>query len=316
MLIVTGGAGFIGSNLVRALNRLGRDDILVVDDLTDGRKFRNIATARIADYLDRDDFQNRIARGAQFGRIEAVFHQGACTDTTEWDGRYMLDTNFEVSKEIFLWCQRRAVPLIYASSAAVYGGGSEFGEATETLEPLNVYGWSKLLFDRWVAQRRQDLRARVVGLRYFNVYGPGEAHKNRMASVVHHFSQQIETDGVVRVFGGSHGFGDGEHRRDFVFVGDAVKVNLWAWESDRANGVYNVGTGESRSFNDIARAVIGFHGRGGIEYIPFPADLMHAYQPVTEADIGRLRSDGYTDAFVPIEQGVPETLGSNAQAPA
>ena len=312
MLIVTGGAGFIGSNLVRALNRLGRDDILVVDDLTDGRKFRNIATARIADYLDRDDFRDRIARGAQFGRIEAVFHQGACTDTTEWDGRYMLDTNFEVSKELFLWCQRRAATLIYASSAAVYGGSSEFSEAVESLEPLNVYGWSKLLFDRWVAQHRKDLHTRVVGLRYFNVYGPGEAHKNRMASVVHHFSRQVETDGVVRVFSGSHGFGDGEHRRDFVFVGDAVKVNLWALESGHANGVYNVGTGASRSFNDIARAVIAFHGRGAIEYVPFPADLTRAYQPVTEADIGRLRADGYAEDFVPIEQGVPETLGSNA----
>jgi len=316
MLIVTGGAGFIGSNLVHALNRLGRDDILVVDDLTDGRKFRNIATARIADYLDRDDFRDRIARGTEFGPVEAVFHQGACTDTTEWDGRYMLDTNFEVSKELFGWCQERAAPLIYASSAAVYGGSSEFSEAIESLEPLNVYGWSKLLFDRWVAQRRQDLQARVVGLRYFNVYGPGEAHKNRMASVVHHFSSQIETDGVVRVFSGSHGYGNGEHRRDFVFVGDAVKVNLWAWESDRASGVYNVGTGGGRSFNDMARAVIDFHGRGEIAYIPFPADLARAYQPVTEADIGRLRGDGYTEDFVSIEEGVPETLASNAQTPA
>jgi ADP-L-glycero-D-manno-heptose 6-epimerase len=311
MLIVTGGAGFIGSNLVHALNRLGRDDILVVDDLTDGHKFRNIATARIADYLDRDDFRDRIARGAAFGPVEAVFHQGACTDTTEWDGRTMLDTNFAFSKELFAWCQERGVPLVYASSAAVYGAAAEFSEDMEGLRPLNVYGWSKLLFDRWVARRRGDLKARVVGLRYFNVYGPGEAHKGRMASVVHHFSKQIEETGVVKVFAGSHGHGDGEHRRDFVFVGDVVKVNVWACGSTEADGLYNVGTGASRTFNDIARAVIDFHGRGRIEYIPFPDDLRPAYQPVTQADIGRLRAAGYADPFVPPDVGVPETLGAN-----
>ncbi|MCB1489281.1 MAG: NAD-dependent epimerase/dehydratase family protein, partial [Bauldia sp.] len=163
---------------------------------------------------------------------------------------------------------------------------------------------------QWVA-RQEDLTAKVVGLRYFNVYGPGEAHKGRMASVIHHFSRQAETDGVIRLFGASHGFEDGEHRRDFVFVGDAVQVNLWALASRTASGVYNVGTGQSRSFNDVARAVIDFHGRGEIEYIPFPDDLRGAYQAVTQADIDRLRRDGYAEAFVSIEEGVPETLGSN-----
>jgi ADP-L-glycero-D-manno-heptose 6-epimerase len=313
MFIVTGGAGFIGSNLVRALNRQGHDDIVVVDDLTDGRKFRNLAGTAIADYLDHAEFRERIADNADFGAVATVFHQGACSETTEWDGRYMLDTNFTFSKEVFGWCQRREVPLVYASSAAVYGGSPEFAEATKDLKPLNVYGWSKLLFDQWVA-RQGKLRARVVGLRYFNVYGPGEAHKGRMASVVQHFSRQVRDDGAVRVFGASHGFGDGEHRRDFVFVGDAVKVNLWAGESAGANGVYNVGTGTGRSFNDVANAVIDFHGRGRIAYIPFPEDLREAYQPVTTADITRLRRDGYTDDFTPIEAGVPETLGSNEPA--
>ncbi|MBZ0229778.1 MAG: ADP-glyceromanno-heptose 6-epimerase [Bauldia sp.] len=313
MFIVTGGAGFIGSNLVKALNDRGESDIVVVDDLTDGHKFANIAAARIADYLDRDDFRDRIRAGESFGRIAAVFHQGACTDTTEWDGGFMLDANFETSKEIFRWCQAQAVPLIYASSAAVYGAAARFNENDEDLRPLNVYGWSKLLFDRWVARHRGDLTARAVGFRYFNVYGPGEAHKARMASVVHHFDRQVRESKVIRLFGASHGCGDGEHRRDFIFVGDVAKANLWAFESDAANGVYNLGTGESRSFNDVARAVIDWHGRGTIEYMSMPEDLEVAYQAFTEADIGRLRDAGYAGDFVSLEDGVRRTLDARAQ---
>lgn len=311
MFIVTGAAGFIGSNLIAALNEAGHDDILAVDDLTDGHKYKNLASTRIADYLDHTDFRDRVLGGDDFGPVKAVFHQGACSDTTQWDGRYMLDTNFTVSKELFAWAQARSVPLIYASSAAVYGASTVFSEDAADLRPLNVYGWSKLLFDQWVARRRDSLSARVVGLRYFNVYGPREDHKGRMASVVHHFSRQIEADGTVKIFGASHGFGDGEHRRDFVYVGDAAKVNLWACESATANGVYNVGTGTGRTFNDLAGAVIGFHGRGAIEYIPFPDDLTNAYQAVTTADIARLRRDGYQAPFVSIEEGVQKTLGSN-----
>lgn len=307
MLIVTGGAGFIGSNLVKALNARDRDDILVVDDLTDGRRFQNLAGARIADYLDRAEFREAITKGADFGPVEAVFHQGACTDTTEWNGQYMLDTNFAFSKALFAWCQKRTVPLTYASSAAVYGSGDDFREDAENLRPLNVYGWSKLLFDQWLA-RQGERTARVVGLRYFNVYGPGEAHKGRMASVVHHFDRQLRDTGAMRLFGASHGVGDGEHRRDFVFVGDVVAVNLWAFESDRAEGVYNVGTGKSRTFNDLARAVIAERGAGRIEYIPMPADLGDAYQAFTEADIMRLRRDGYAGPFLPVEDGVRQTL--------
>jgi ADP-L-glycero-D-manno-heptose 6-epimerase len=308
MLIVTGGAGFIGSNLVKALNARGRDDILVVDDLTDGRKFANLAGARIADYLDRAEFRQRIAAGEDFGPVEAVFHQGACTDTTEWNGQTMLDTNFATSKALFAWCQKRGVPLIYASSAAVYGGGTDFREEAADLRPLNVYGWSKLLFDQWLA-RQGERAARVVGLRYFNVYGPREAHKGRMASVVHHFDRQLRDTGTVRLFGASHGVADGEHRRDFVFVGDIINVNLWAFDSASADGVYNVGTGRARSFNDLARAVIAQHGSGRIDYIPMPADLAHAYQAFTEADISRLRRDGYAADFASIEDGVRKTLG-------
>lgn len=313
MFIVTGGAGFIGANLIKALNDRGEDDILVVDDLTDGRKFTNLVDCTFADYLDREDFRDRIRSGEDFGRVAAVFHQGACTDTVEQDGRYMLDTNYETSKEVLAWCQAQKIPLVYASSAAVYGSATDFREGGDGERPLNVYGWSKLLFDQWLRRRWRDLSAPVVGLRYFNVYGPREAHKGRMASVVHHFSRQIAEKGKVRLFAGSHGYGDGEHRRDFVFVEDVVGVNLWAANGAGVSGIYNVGTGASRSFNDIAKAVIEWHGNGAIEYFPMPDDLTPAYQAFTEADLKRLREAGYAQAFAPIENGVRRTLDAEAQ---
>ena len=313
MFIVTGGAGFIGSNLVKALNDRGEEDILVVDDLTDGKKFNNLVDCAFGDYLDREDFRSRIKAGQDFGPVAAVFHQGACADTVEQDGRYMLDTNYQTSKELLLWSQSRKIPFVYASSAAVYGATSDFREDGAGERPLNVYGWSKLVFDQWLRRRWGTLTAPVVGLRYFNVYGPREAHKGRMASVVQHFSRQIAETGKVRLFAGSHGYPDGEHRRDFVFVEDIAKVNLWAANGADVSGIYNVGTGASRTFNDIAKAVIAWHGRGTIEYIPMPDDLTAAYQAFTEAELTRLRKAGYADAFAPIEDGVRRTLDTQAQ---
>lgn len=315
MFIVTGGAGFIGANLVRALNAAGHDDILVVDELTNGRKFTNLAGARFADYLDRDDFRERLQAGEGFGKVEAFFHQGACSDTTEWDGRYMMDTNFEYSKDVFRWCGQKGVPLVYASSAAVYGTSTEFREQGSGEVPLNVYGWSKLVFDQWLRRQVGEANIPVTGLRYFNVYGPHEAHKGRMASVIHHFSRQIRETGKVRLFAGSHGHGDGEQRRDFIHVSDIVKVNLWA-AGRTAPGIFNVGTGKSRSFNDVARAVIAWHGKGEIEYIPFPDDLRSAYQAFTEADLTTLRAAGYDGAFTSLEDGVRLTLDAGAAAAA
>lgn len=313
MFIVTGGAGFIGSNLVKALNDRGAEDIVVVDDLTDGKKFLNLVDCAFGDYLDRDDFRSRIKAGQDFGPVAAVFHQGACADTVEQDGRYMLDTNYQASKELLLWCQARKIPFVYASSAAVYGATRDFREDGTGERPLNVYGWSKFVFDQWLRRRWRTLTAPVVGLRYFNVYGPREAHKGRMASVVQHFSRQISESGKVRLFGGSHGYADGEHRRDFVFVEDIVKVNLWAADTADVSGIYNVGTGASRTFNDIAKAVIAWHGRGTVEYIPMPDDLTAAYQAFTEAELAQLRKAGYSDAFAPIEEGVRRTLETQAQ---
>ena len=313
MFIVTGGAGFIGSNLVKGLNDRGEEDILVVDDLTDGDKFLNLVDCRFADYLDRDDFRTRIRAGESFGPVAAVFHQGACTDTVERDGRYMLDANYQTSKELFLWCQQNKTAIVYASSAAVYGASSDFREQGKGEAPLNVYGWSKLLFDRWLRRRWQTLAAPVVGLRYFNVYGPRETRKGRMASVIHHFSRQVAETGRLRLFAGSHGCPDGEHRRDFVFVDDVIGVNLWAANGSSASGIYNVGTGASNSFNDVARAVITWHGRGEIEYFPMPEDLTSAYQAFTEADIAQLRGAGYAGEFTPLEEGVRRTLDAEAQ---
>jgi len=304
MIIVTGGAGFIGSNIVKGLNDRGHDKILVVDDLTDGHKFRNIADCRIADYLDKDDFRGRVRDGQSFGTVTALFHEGACSATTEWNGRFVMDNNYEVSKELLWYCQGREIPFIYASSAATYGVGSEFREDPACEGPINVYGYSKWLFDDYVRRHWDELKVQVAGLRYFNVYGPREDHKGSMASVAWHFNNQIGESGAVRLFEGYGGYGNGEQLRDFVYVDDVVAVNLWLSDHTRARGIFNVGTGRSQSFNDVANAVIHWHGKGDITYIPFPDHLKGSYQSFTQADIKRLRAAGYDGEFQSVEQGV------------
>lgn len=307
MIIVTGGAGFIGSNLVRALLGRGRSDVVVVDDLTDGRKFANIADCDIADYWDKDELTARLAGTLE--RPEAVFHQGACAVTTEWDGRYMLATNYRYSVDLLDYCLSHSVPLIYASSAAVYGASTVFKEHETSAErPLNVYGYSKLLFDRYVRRRCASAGSQVVGLRYFNVYGPGEAHKGGMASVAWHLHGQVRDNGEARLFEGSGGYPDGEQRRDFVYVDDVVNVNLWFYDRRRASGIFNVGTGASATFNELASAVIAWHGKGVIRYIPFPPELASRYQSFTEADIAALRAAGYDAPFKDVSAGVKAYL--------
>ncbi len=310
MIIVTGGAGFIGSNIVKALNERGREDILVVDNLKNGVKFANIADCEIYDYMDRDDFIAMIQDGEGFGeRISAIFHEGACSATTEWDGRFMMKNNYEYSKHLLHYCLERYIPFIYASSASVYGGADRpelFVEKRENERPLNVYGYSKFQFDQYV--RRALVRAhnsQVVGLRYFNVYGPRESHKGSMASVAYHFNNQVHENGKVRLFEGTDGYGNGEQRRDFIYVGDAVDVNLWLMDNPGVSGFFNVGTGRSQTFNDVANAVLKWHGRGEIEYIPFPDHLKGRYQSFTQADISALRAAGYDKPFKTVEEGVP-----------
>jgi ADP-L-glycero-D-manno-heptose 6-epimerase len=311
--VVTGAAGFIGSKLVEGLNRRGITEVIAVDNLQHADKFRNLAGCEIADYVDQADFIGNLERYE--GAVEAVFHQGACSDTMESDGRYMMQNNFEYSKRLLEWSQARKVPLIYASSASVYGSGPEFREERRCEKPLNVYGYSKFLFDQYVRRNLDKKTAQIAGFRYFNVYGPNEAHKGRMASVAYHAYHQLLASGKVRLFVGSGGYGNGEQRRDFVYVDDVVDVNLWFLEHRDVSGVYNCGTGRAQSFNELAAAVINavqgtrlsieeMAHKSLIEYVPFPPGLLDKYQSYTQADLARLRAAGYAGAFRPVEQGV------------
>lgn len=309
MHVVTGGAGFIGSNLVRALVDRGHDDIVVVDDLSDGHKFVNIADFPIADYLDKDEFLERLDSDAAFGKsVSTILHQGACSETTEWDGRYMMRNNYGYSQRLLHFCLEREIPYIYASSAAVYGASTTFVEHPDYENPLNVYGYSKLQFDRYVRRIAADPASQVVGLRYFNVYGPREQHKGSMASVAFHFNNQVVADREARLFEGSGGYGDGEQLRDFVYVDDVCAVNLWFLDNPAVSGVYNTGTGRAQSFNDVASAVIEWHGDGRIRYVPFPDHLKGAYQSFTQADLTALRAAGCDVDFRRVEDGVRDYL--------
>ncbi len=313
MIIVTGGAGFIGSNLVKALNDKGLTDVLVVDDLTDGTKFRNMLDCQVIDYLHKDEFLQMVKQEKDFTeKIEAIFHQGACSTTTEWDGRYMMENNYTYSKELLHYCLNLKIPFIYASSAAVYGTGKNFKEVRENESPVNVYGYSKYLFDEYVRRtvlnsENKVSESQVVGLRYFNVYGPREQHKGSMASVAWHLNQQIQANGKIKLFEGSGGYANGDQRRDFIHVDDVVKVNLWMLEN-ATSGIVNVGTGASRPFNDVAKAIVSWHGQGEVEYIEFPEHLKGSYQSYTEADIISLRQMGYKNDFLSVEDGVKQYL--------
>jgi len=308
MIIVTGGAGFIGSNLVKELNQKGRSDLLVVDDLSDGTKFTNIADCDLADYLDKADFLERVKTNRLPETIEAIFHLGACSATTEWDGRYMMENNYEYSKQLFHYAVEREIPLIYASSAAVYGAGTVFKEDPAFERPLNVYGYSKSLFDQYVRRHQPGIKSQVAGVRYFNVYGPREAHKGSMSSVAYHLNNQLLESGTVKLFAGSDGYADGGQLRDFIYVGDAVKVKLWLLDNPTVSGIFNVGTGCAQPFNDVAKAVLDWHDHGELQYIEFPEHLKGRYQSYTQADISQLRAAGYDQPFNTVAQGVREYL--------
>ena len=306
MIVVTGAAGFIGSNLVRGLNAAGRTDIIVVDDLTDGTKFRNLVDCDFLDYLDKDEFISSLP--GRLTGVEHVFHQGACSDTREWDGRFMLENNYAWSRRLLEACVKTGVALIYASSAAVYGDNRSFIEKPQFEQPVNVYGYSKLLFDRYARRMMQSAASQIAGLRYFNVYGPGEQHKGAMASVIFQLHRQLLESGEVKLFKGSGGYPDGEQRRDFVHIDDVVDVNLWFMNNNRASGIFNVGAGRSRSFNDIARQLIDWHAKGRVQYVDFPEDVLAAYQSFTQADISALREAGYRKPFTGLELGIRKYL--------
>jgi ADP-L-glycero-D-manno-heptose 6-epimerase len=321
-VVVTGAAGFIGSNIVKGLNARGIDNIIAVDDLTQGDKFRNLADLKIADYIDADAFYELFAEGA-FGKVDAVFHEGACSDTMETDGKYMMDNNYTLSCGLFNACQARGTRLLYASSAATYGGSEKFTESPEFEKPLNVYGYSKLLFDqRMRLECGPDFkraRRQVAGFRYFNVYGPREQHKGRMASVAFHQFNQFRAEGKVKLFGEYGGYGPGQQMRDFVFVDDVVAVNLWFFDHPEKSGIFNLGSGRAQPFNDVALSVVNALrmqqdmalldlpaavDAGLIEYVPFPDALRGKYQCHTEADLAALRATGCDHAFADVQAGV------------
>lgn len=305
MIIVTGGAGFIGSNIVKALNLEGHTDIVVVDDLTDGTKFKNIADCQIQDYLDKDDFLAQIQANNFAGeKITAILHEGACTVTTAWDGRFMLHNNYDYSKALLHYCLDHKIQFIYASSGAVYGNSTVFAEQLANEKPINVYGYSKFLFDQYVRRMLPEAKSQVVGLRYFNVYGPREQHKGKMASMAFHLNEQLHQEGVLKLFEGTDGYDNGEQRRDFIYVGDVAKVNLWFLQNPDKNGIFNLGTGKSQPFNDVAKAVIDWHGKGKLKYIEFPKELIGRYQSFTEADITKVRQVGYDGDFKTVAEGM------------
>ena len=308
MIIVTGGAGFIGSNIVKELNEQGCEDILIVDDLDKGDKFKNLIGLKYIDYLQKDDFIVALDQGVYDGVIiEAVFHQGACSDTMEYDCNFMMKTNYEYSKRLLHFCVERRIPFLYASSASTYGAGKNgFVEGDQCEDALNIYAFSKLTFDRYVRQIIPAAQSQIIGLKYFNVYGPQEHHKGKMASIVYQLYKQMKENGFVKLFKGIDGYGDGEQKRDFVYVKDLVKVNLWFWENNGPSGIYNCGTGKANTFKAVAEAVIKYFGKGHIEFIDFPENLKGKYQNYTQADLTKLEAAGYDEGFYKLEDAVFE----------
>lgn len=319
MILVTGGAGFIGSNIVHALSQRG-EAIFVVDNLKRPEKFHNVVDAEVVDYMGKEEFIERLERGEFAGKFSAVFHEGACSDTMEMDGEYMMRNNFRYSVSLFHFCQKEKIPFIYASSAAVYGAEEGFTEERSGERPLNVYGYSKFLFDQYVRnywKTNGDRGAQVVGLRYFNVYGPREFHKGNMASVPLHQYRQFLADGQVKLFGEYDGYAAGTQTRDFVYIDDVVSVNLFFLDNPDKSGIFNLGTGRAQPFNDIAVAVVnnlkpeaGALGLDAIveqkllEYVTFPDKLKGKYQSFTQANIAKLRAIGYDKPFYDVSAGV------------
>jgi len=305
MIVVTGAAGFIGSNIIRGLNKIGITDILAVDDLTDGKKYRNLAVVQYADYMDYEVFMTKIMDADPFDRdITAVFHEGACSDTMEWDGAYMMENNYEYTKTLFHYCLDRNIQFLYASSAAVYGAKNNFDDQDWDQLPLNVYGYSKWKFDEYVRPYLANATSQIVGFRYFNVYGPHENHKGKMASVAYHLMNQLEETGVVKLFSSYGGYGDGAHERDFIYVDDVVKMNLWFFQHPEKRGIFNCGTGKARAFNDIASKLLALKAQGKLDYIPLPEALKGAYQCFTQANLTALKAVGYVEPFISLEEGV------------
>lgn len=308
MIIVTGGAGFIGSNIVKELNDDGREDILVVDNLTNADKCRNLSGLKILDFIDKNHFLEVLKQGIfKYEDIDVVFHQGACSDTMEYNGKYMMENNYEYSKKVLHYCLEKNVSFIYASSASTYGSGKKhFIEKPECEQALNIYAYSKLLFDRYVSRLLPRTDRQIVGLRYFNVFGPQENHKGKMASMVYQMYNQVKQGNNIKLFAGINGYADGEQKRDFIYVKDVVKINKFFWQNPKISGVFNCGTGEANTFNALAKAVLAHFNQGKIEYIPFPEVLQGRYQDYTQADMTKLLEVDYKAGFTELNEAVKD----------
>ena len=308
MIIVTGGAGFIGSNIVKGLNERGREDVLIVDNLTNMVKFKNIQGLKAIDYMDKNDFIAAIKNGKfDDANIEVIFHEGACSDTMEYNGKYMMENNFEYTKTLMHFALKKKIQLLYASSASTYGSGKHgFSEKPACEEALNVYAFSKLFFDNYARRYFDTAESQIVGLRYFNVYGPQENHKGKMASMIFQMFNQWKAEGKVKLFEGFDGYGNGEQTRDFIYVKDVVKVNFFFWDHPELKGIYNCGTGHAHTFNTLAKGVLKYFGSGELEYVPFPEVLKGKYQSFTEADSSKLLAAGYDGGFTDIEEAIAE----------
>ena len=302
MIIVTGSNGFIGSNLISSLNQIDEKEIIAVDDLSNKKNLRNISHCDITDLLDIKEFEKAIKNNTlPVRKLSTIFHQGACSDTMEWDAEYILNNNYNFSKLILSYALSKQSSLIYASSAALYGKGKNFTENRKNEEPINLYAYSKYLFDQYVRKKLKESSSQIVGLRYFNVYGPNEA---RMASVAYHLNQQLKEGDTVKLFEGWDGYKAGQQKRDFVYVDDIIKVNLWFKKNKNISGIFNVGTGKSQTFNEVAEAVIDWNKKGTIKFITFPEQLKDSYQSFTEADIKKLREVGYQEKFLDVKEGI------------
>ena len=318
-ILVTGGFGFIGTNLIKKLNEIGFSDITCIDSLNNPLKLINASEIKISDFIDKKEFFSILKNTSSHAfDYDYIFHQGACSDTTCEDGNYIMQNNFTFSKLLADICLENYIPMVYASSASVYGEAKYFIESKNE-KALNYYAYSKLLFDEYIRNKNiNSLKSQIVGLRYFNVYGPYEEHKNRMASVILHFYNQMKKNKKINIFEGSHGLENGEHKRDFIHVDNVVDMNLWFFKNNKISGIFNCGTSEANSYNKIADIIINYFKQNKNNfnltvddyknYIKFPADLKDKYQPFTESSNENIKSLGYDNKFYSIEEGVNKYL--------
>jgi ADP-L-glycero-D-manno-heptose 6-epimerase len=310
MMVVTGAAGFIGSALVAKLNELGEENLLLVDEIGHSPKWKNLLGKKFNDFLHKDDFITRVRNRQLTDEIRAVVHLGACSSTTETDVDFLLENNYRYSQTLAEGCVANDKRFIYASSAATYGdGGFGFSDAdakTQLLRPMNPYGWSKQLFDLWILRR--GLESACVGLKFFNVFGPNEYHKGDMASVVYKAYHQILETGQLRLFKSHRAdYADGEQKRDFVYIKDCVEVLVWLLDHPEVNGIFNLGTGQARSWNDLAKAIFSAMKKPlKVVYFDMPENIRTAYQYFTQAEMKKLRAAGYSSAFRSLEDAVQD----------